>query len=74
MLKLKNIITHLLLVGLLPFQKRSLFSDVFAAVGTHEEADGTPTGGEQPWDSIVGGDAEILRFDGGDGCREGPSG
>ena len=48
MLKLKNIITHLLLVGLLPFQKRSLFSDVFAAVGTHEEADGTTTGGERP--------------------------
>ena len=42
-------ITHPFVVGLQPFQKRSLFSDVFAAVGTYEEADGTTTGGERPW-------------------------
>ena len=42
-------ITHSFVVGLQPFQKRSLFSDVFAAVGTHEEADGTTTGGKRPW-------------------------
>jgi hypothetical protein len=46
--KLKNIITHLLLVGIRPFQQHSLFSYVSLAIGMQEEADGTTTGGERP--------------------------
>lgn len=60
--RVENFRTHLLLVGLRPFQRRSLVSYVFEVVGTQEEADGTTTGGERPWVALEIGDADFFRW------------
>ena len=47
--KQKNMITYPFVVGLQPFQRCGLFSNVFAPVGMQKWAGGTTTGGERPW-------------------------
>ena len=58
--KLKNIITHLLVVQFSSFQRHNLIFYQLASVGTQEKAAHTTTGGEGSWDRSEIEDADFF--------------